>query len=126
MGSRDNRQPHEWLRLVKSFEYAINGLKNAILKERNLQIHLVLSILVILLSFYCKIAIDDWIIVIIMIGGVIVLELINTAIERVVDLVTTDFHPLAKLAKDVSAAAVLVFSFIAVIVGILIFTPYLF
>ena len=57
------------------------------------------------------------------IGAVIALELINTAIEAVVDLVTEEYHPLAKVAKDTSAAAVFVFAIIAIIVGIIIFLP---
>ncbi|WP_238544674.1 diacylglycerol kinase family protein [Geomicrobium sp. JCM 19037] len=58
---------------------------------------------------------------VIVIGGVITLEMVNTAIERVVDLVSPTYHPLAKTAKDVAAAAVLIYSMIAVIVGIIVF-----
>ncbi|GAJ99107.1 diacylglycerol kinase [Geomicrobium sp. JCM 19055] len=57
----------------------------------------------------------------IVIGGVIALEMVNTAIERLVDLVSSDYHPLAGIVKDVAASAVLIFSMIAVVVGIIIF-----
>lgn len=62
-----------------------------------------------------------WAILMIVIGGVIALEMVNTAIERIVDLVSSDYHPLAGIAKDVAASAVLIFSMIAVVVGIIIF-----
>ncbi|MBD8069189.1 diacylglycerol kinase family protein [Bacillus sp. PS06] len=123
MDSRDNNV-NEWSRLWNSFSYAINGLKNAIIKERNLQIHLVIAVVVIIVGICFKLSLLDWAILTIVIGGMIVLELINTAIERLVDLVTMEYHPLAKIVKDISAAAVFVFAIIAVIVGILIFYPY--
>jgi undecaprenol kinase len=124
MDWKDRGQKTEWMRLVKSFSYAMNGLKNAIAKERNLQIHLAISVLVFLFAFYFDISRVEWIILISLIGGMVTLELVNTAIERLVDLVTKEFHPLAKLAKDISAAAVLTFAFTSVIVGLLIFWPY--
>ena len=65
----------------------------------------------------------EWAILALTIGLVISCELINTAIEAVVDLVTEDYHPLAKVAKDTSAAAVFIFAIVAVIVGIIIFLP---
>ena len=67
----------------------------------------------------------EWIVLLLTIGAVITLELVNTAIERAVDLVTSDFHPLAKAAKDIAAAAVLVAAGLAVIIGVLLFWPYL-
>ncbi len=124
MDSRD-KGTNEWIRLVKSFSYACNGLKNAITKERNLQIHIGISILVIFLGFYLQLKVIDWMIIVMMIGGMLVFELINTAIERLVDLVTMEYHPLAKIVKDVSAAAVFVFAITAVVVGVLVFYPYL-
>jgi len=124
MDWKDRGPKNEWMRLVKSFSYAMNGIKNAIAKERNLQIHLFISLLVFLLAFYFEISREEWIILICLIGAMVTLELVNTAIERLVDLVTKDYHPLAKLAKDISAGAVLTFAFTSVIVGLIIFWPY--
>ncbi|QOR68984.1 diacylglycerol kinase family protein [Cytobacillus suaedae] len=124
MDLKDKRKP-EVLRLLKSFSFATEGLIHAIKRERNLQIHLVISVFVIGLSFYLNITKIEWSIVIILIGGMLSLELMNTAIERVVDLVTKEYHPIAKIAKDVAAAAVLVFALISVVVGSIIFSSYI-
>jgi undecaprenol kinase len=115
----------ELSRIVKSFSYAIEGLISAIKKERNLQIHFFISILVVGLSFFLNITKIEWSIIIILIGGMLCLELMNTAIERVVDLVTKEYHPLAKLAKDISAAAVFLFALVSVVVGLIIFSGYI-
>lgn len=99
---------------------AFSGLKEAFQKERNLQIQFAVAILTILLFIMLKVSFFEYLIMLVFIGGVISFELMNTAIERVVDLVTTEHHPLAKSAKDIAAGGVLFFSFIAVIAGILI------
>lgn len=116
---RDGR--HFW----KSFVWAFSGIVQAFKKERNLHVQSVCGVVVILLSFYLHISIEDWIHVFLVIGGVISLELVNTAIERVVDLATEERHPLAKAAKDIAAGAVLFFSIIAVIVSLFIFIKYI-
>ncbi|WP_147532397.1 diacylglycerol kinase family protein [Bacillus marasmi] len=110
-------------KVFKSFSYAITGLAHATKRERNLRIHLTITVLVCILGFYFSISVTKWLIILLAIGGVISLELVNTALERVVDLVTSDYQPLAKQAKDVAAGAVLVYAIIAVIIGILIFLP---
>jgi diacylglycerol kinase (ATP) len=110
--------------LLKSFGYARNGFIVAVREQQNLKIHLVAAAIVIVLGFYYKIATAHWCVLLIMIGLVISAELINTAIENLTDLVTKDRHPLAGKVKDIAAAAVLVLSVISVIVGILIFAPY--
>ena len=74
-------------------------------------------------GFIFKINKYEWAILVLTIGLVISCELVNTAIEAVVDLVTEEYHPLAKVAKDTAAAAVLIFAFVAVIVGLIIFVP---
>lgn len=110
-------------KLFKSFSYAIEGIIHAAKKERNLRIHLTVTVLVCLFGLWFSISITEWLIILLTIAGVISLELVNTALERVVDLVTTEHRPLAKQAKDVAAGAVLIFAFIAVIIGIVIFLP---
>ena len=110
-----------WKRFVWSFRYAASGLKHAITHEQNLKIHLLIAFVVIILSFVLQISLYERLILLLVIGVVIALEVVNTAIERVVDLVTKEFHPMAQVAKDVSAGAVLIFSIFAVVIGILIF-----
>lgn len=97
---------------------------DAIKEEPNLKIHFIVAVLVIVLSFILKISRQDWISVIILIGLVFAVELTNTAIEAIVDAFTDSEHPGAKLAKDISAGAVLVVAIISAIVGIIIFLPY--
>lgn len=65
----------------------------------------------------------EWFIVLILIGGMLSLELVNAAIERVVDLTTTEWHPLAKQAKDLSAGAVLIYAIVSALIGMLLFIP---
>ncbi len=77
-----------------------------------------------LLGFF-SISSLEWIILLIVVGGVLTAETFNTAIERTVDLVTEEFHPMAKRAKDISAASVFVFCIFAFIIGLWIFVPYL-
>ena len=121
MDSRAKSQHH----LLKSFSYALDGIKTAIMSERNMRIHLVSSAIVIGGSFYFSITRLEWLIILMAIGGVLALELINTAIERLVDLVMEEYHPLAKQAKDMAAGAVILYAILSVVIGIVIFFPYL-
>jgi undecaprenol kinase len=122
MDSHAKKSPN---RLLKSFSYALVGIKTAIKSERNMQIHFVSSVLAIGASFYFSITRLEWIFILLAIGGMFALELINTAIERLVDLVTEEYHPLAKQAKDLAAGAVFIYAILSVIIGIVIFSPYL-
>lgn len=110
-------------RFLFSFSYAIQGIYHGIISERNLQFHSIVSVFVITLSFLLKLNQIEWIFVLICIFGMIVLELLNTAIERMVDLLSPNYHPLAKQAKDVAAGAVLCYSLMTVIIGCIIFLP---
>lgn len=116
----------EWVNFRNRFIYALNGIIAAFRQERNLQIQGFVACLVLLFSFIIHVPLYDFIIILCLIGIVLSLELINTAIESVVDLVTERYHPLAKLAKDVAAGAVLLFSIISVIIGLIIFIQTLF
>lgn len=109
---------------VLSFKYAFEGLVAALKEEPNLKFHLLAGILVLFLSFFLKISKQDFITIIIVIGFVIAIELTNTAIEAIVDTFTDKQHPGAKLAKDISAGAVLVSALTSIIVGFVIFLPY--
>lgn len=124
MISRDERKKQKGLKkFVNSFTYPIKGLKYAYRNEQNLAVDVGISLLVLIAGVIFKLEKSEWLVVIFTIGVVISLELVNTAIEAVVDLVTEEYHPLAKVAKDTSAAAVFVIAVIAAIVGIVIFLP---
>lgn len=110
-------------RLIKSFRYALEGFKHAFKYEQNFIVHSLVAILVIIFGFIFKISKVEWIIIIIVIGLVLAFELINTALEALVDLVTNEYKELAKVTKDTASAAVLVLAFASIIVGILIFLP---
>lgn len=111
-------------RRILSFKYALDGIVAAFKEEPNLKIHFLVSIFVLLAAWFFQINFFEWIAVIISIGLVISLELTNTAIEAVVDSFTEKDHPGAKLAKDISAGAVLIVSLMALSVGVFIFLPY--
>lgn len=116
----DKRKKHS---LASSFMYGFQGIAAAAAKERNVRIHIVISIFVIIAGFAFSIHPYEWIALLLAIGGMIALEMLNTAIERTVDMYTQEFHPLAKQAKDIAAGAVLFFAFISVIIGLIIFIP---
>lgn len=112
-----------FIRLLRSFVYAWTGMKYVLKHEQNMRIHLFISVLVIALAIFLQIPTVHFLILLIVIGIVLSLEVMNTAIERTIDFVTDEYHPLAKIAKDVAAAAVFVFSLLAIVIGILIFLP---
>ncbi len=120
-----DKQKNEWSRLINSFSYALQGLREAFFSERNLQIHFFFSVIVIFCGFLFHITKVEWLIVLLLFGGMFAIEMLNTAIEKVVDLVTDEYHPLAKKAKDIAAGAVLIYAIISILVGLIIFLPYL-
>ena len=109
-------------KFFRSFGYAVQGILTAT-KEQNLRFHLLSAVIVIVSGILTGISIIEWMILTIVMALVIGTELINTAIERVVDLASPELHPLAKDAKDIAAGAVLVFAVASVIIGLLIFLP---
>ncbi len=108
-----------------AFKHAFQGLKHVLLTQHNARIHLLMSILVILAGLVLNLNNVEWALVTLAIGLVWITEIINTALEALVDLVTQQYHPLAKIAKDTAAAAVLFASIIAVFLGIAVFLPHL-
>ncbi|MBD8035316.1 diacylglycerol kinase family protein [Solibacillus sp. A46] len=109
-------------KFFRSFRYAMEGIFTAV-NEQNFRFHLVSAIIVIIAGVLTGLTIVEWSIIVLIIFLVIGAELINTAIERVVDLASPEFHPIAKQAKDIAAGAVLVFALASVIIGLLIFLP---
>ena len=110
-------------RFFNSFHYSWNGLKYAFKYEQSMFVHVLVTILVIVLAIILKLDFKEWLLCIVLIGLVIATELINTAIEAVVDLACPEVHPLAKTAKDTAAAAVLVFAMTSLICGLFLFVP---
>jgi len=108
-------------KLVDSFNYAIEGLVYAVRTQKNMKIHMVAATLVFLACFIFDITKEQIVIITITISMVIVAEMFNTAIESALDATTNYYHPLVKIAKNVSAGAVLVTAFNAVVVGYIVF-----
>ena len=110
---------------ILSFKYAFQGIAAALKEEPKLIFHLLTGLIVLIISFILGISRQDWTIIIFLIGFVIAVELTNTAIEAVVDQFTDQIHPGAKLAKDISAGAVLIAAITSAIIGIMVFWPYI-
>jgi diacylglycerol kinase (ATP) len=113
-------------RLLRSFYYALRGLKFAVKEQPNFQIHVVISIVVVASGFHFVITEAEWIAVLLAMGLVFSAELINTSIENLVDLVSPQRHPLAGKIKDIAAGAVLITGIVAGIIGIIVFGRYVF
>lgn len=111
---------------LKSFTYAWKGIKNFVTHEHNAWIHLTATLLTILAGFLFEIQRGEWIAIILCIGLVMAAEAFNTAIERLVNLVSPAWHPIAGEVKDIAAGAVLICAITAALIGLIIFIPYLF
>lgn len=110
-------------KFLRSVGHCIDGLSYTLEHERNFRIEMALGIIVLIASFFFNLATWEYIVVLLLICFVLILELLNTALERVVDLYTLEKHPLAKAVKDIASASVLVISFFSAIIGFLIFIP---
>ena len=109
--------------IIEAFNAAIQGIIYTFKYERNMKIHIFIMILVIIAGIILKINKSEWIICIILFAIVIGSELFNTSIETIVDMVMPEKNEKAKIAKDVSAGAVLVVAIGAAIIGLVIFVP---
>ena len=109
--------------LYRSFGYAFQGIFTCVRKERNMKIHCVAMVCVVIAGFVFHITPVEWCFCLTLFGLVMALEMVNTAVEAVVDLVTEERKPLAKLAKDAAAGAVLIAAITAAIAGMIIFIP---
>lgn len=106
-----------------SFEHAFDGFVYTVKSQPNFRFHLLATICVVLMGIYFSISRTDWLILTFTINMVLVAEMVNTSIESVVDLVTTERRQDAKIAKDVASGLVLVSAVLAVVVGMIIFLP---
>ena len=112
-------------RFLNSIKYSIQGLVHGYKNEQSLWLHGISSILAIILGIILNISFNQWAIILIALVVVLAVELLNTAIEETVDLVTKEIHPLAKVAKDSASAAAFVSSIVATIICLFIFIPYI-
>ena len=110
----------------KSFLFAIQGFRTAVVTERNIKVMLAVGALAVVAGIVLQIDLLSWAIILLCCAVVIMAELFNTAIETVVDLVSPEFHPLAGRAKDIAAAAVWFLSFVVAIVGVLVYANAIF
>lgn len=109
-------------KFIRSFHYALSGMKQAA-AEQNFRVDIVAAVVVLAVSLLTGLSVIEWCIILLLIAGMLALEMINSAIERVVDLATHDIHPLAKAAKDIAAGAVLIYAFASVVIACIIFLP---
>jgi len=108
-------------KLIDSFNYAIEGIINSIQTQKNMRIHLVIAIIVLSASLFFDLSKSELLILFISITLVLVLEMINTAIEAVIDMLVDYYHPLARIAKNTAAGAVLIGALNSVLVGYFLF-----
>lgn len=110
--------------IMKRFKYALDGLKILIQKDYKFLLHVFAMIVAIVFGLVLNINRIEWIFILIAIALVLTVEALNTAIEYVVDLVTVEYHDLAKYAKDIAAFSVLIVSILAFIIGLIVFLPH--
>ena len=115
-------RPRRTPSLLESFNYAFQGIIHVLRTQRNLRIHFVVAVLVLLAALYSGVDRLELIALLLAIAFVLIAEMLNTAVEAAVDVATTSFDPMAKLAKDIAAGAVLISTAVAVAVGYLVFS----
>ncbi len=122
----DVKEEHSVKALIKSFQHAFCGILTSFVIGRNIKVHYIAALAAILGGLYFGISKVEFLIILLISAQVICLEMVNTAIERTVDLVTSEYHLYAKIAKDIAAGAVLVAAIFAIVIGGIIFLPYIF
>lgn len=118
-------QRSSWGAFVRGFVFAGRGLGYALRTQRNMRVHLLLAVAAIVLGIVLRISAVEFALVFIAIMLVFGTEMLNTVVETVVDLVTTEYHPLARIAKDVAAGAVLLNAILAVLIALFVYVPHL-
>lgn len=106
--------------------YAIDGIKYAIRSENNMKVHFIILFIVLIFGFIFRISAIEWMLLSLTIGSVLVCELLNTAIEDLLDYLAPEIHPTVGKIKDLTAGAVLIAALVAIIIGLIIFIPKLF
>ncbi len=108
-------------RFLESFKYAFEGFLTAVTTERNINVQLGVGLVAIIVGLVIGLDLLSWALIAVCVGLVVFAELANTAMEAIVDLACSEIHPLAKRAKDIAAASVLVLSITSAVVGVLVF-----
>ncbi len=111
--------------LIRSFGFALEGVSYLIRTQRNARIELAVGLVVLIVAIWVRVTAVEWAVLALTTAIVLALEALNTALELAVTLASPERHPLAKAAKDVSAAMVLIAAIGSVLVGVAIFRPYL-
>src|ERR1700726_1795607 len=111
----------EWKAFITGFGHAFNGLWYALRTQRNVRVHLLIGTLAIVLGVILRISAAEFALIFVAIAGVFTTEMFNTVLEICVDLASPDYHPLAKIAKDVAAGAVLLNAMLAIVIGLFVF-----
>jgi diacylglycerol kinase (ATP) len=109
--------------LLSSFRFAFAGLGYLLWSQRNAKIHVVLGLAAVALGFLLRITRSEWLALVLTITLVLTAEGVNTAVEATVDLASPEYHPLAKVAKDVAAGTVLLTAIASLIIGLIVFLP---
>lgn len=110
---------------MRRFKYAYDGFTAILKKDQNFLLHILAGIIAIIMGFIFHINRYEWMFILFSIALVLSLEAINTSIEFVVDLVTTDYHEYAKHAKDIAAFSVVIVSVLALCIGLIVFVPHI-
>ncbi len=113
-------------RLLKSFRYAFRGLIKVLREEQNLRVQSFVALIAVFIGVFYHLVLWEWCIILIMIMIVFLMEIVNSAVERVTDVLKPRINTYVKEIKDIMAAAVMLASFFAVIVGLIIFIPHVF
>jgi len=115
----------EWAKFIASFGYAFSGLWYALRTQRNVRVHVLIALLAIALGIVLHISAVEFALIFVAITAVFIAEMFNTVFELCVDLASPEYHPLAKIAKDVAAGAVLLNAMLAVVIALFVFGPHL-
>jgi len=118
-------QKTEWSNFVAGFHYAFSGLWYALRTQRNVRVHVVIACLAIIMGIVLRISAVEFAMIFVAITGVFIAEMFNTVIELCVDLASPEYHPLAKVAKDVAAGAVLLSAMLSVVIGLFVLGPHI-
>ncbi|MEP7256310.1 MAG: diacylglycerol kinase family protein [Ferruginibacter sp.] len=111
------------MKIIKSFVFAWHGLKICFTSETNFKIHVLASIVALLLGAVLNISVAEWLVIIFCIAFVAAMEMVNTALEKLCDVVHEDSHPGIKGVKDIAAGAVLISAICSLIIGLIVFIP---
>lgn len=118
----DSKEDNKKKKLI-GFSFAFNGIKEIIKTERNFRIHLTTTTVIVLLGLFFNIEALEWIAICFVVSLVLILEMINSAIERIMDFLSPDRHPIVGQIKDITAGSVLVAAITSVVIGAIIFIP---